>query len=185
MGSSGGETIALGDVDGDGDLDALAGGSSTHLFLNNGSGVFTYVGNPVPNLGSYGGSRLADMNNDGALDVVAAQPGNTPGQPGTGAPGVLAVRLNGLATASRAETGRAFEVEPNPVARFSTLHIKLPTVDRRGTWQLRAALGQVVCADEFAGQTVAIPTAGLAPGLYLLTVQTVGEAACTRRVVVE
>ena len=179
------ETIALGDVDGDGDLDVLAGGASTALFLNNGSGVFAYGGNPVPNVGSYGGARLADMNNDGTLDVVIAQPGNTPGQPGTGVPGVLAIRLNSLATASRAETGTTFEVEPNPVAQASTLHIKLPTLARRGTWQLHAALGQVVRAEVFAGQTVAIPTAGLVPGLYLLTVQADAQAPLTQRVVVE
>jgi len=65
--------VALGDVDGDGDPDALVGGfaSNDELWLNDGQGVFSDSGQ---NLGdSMGGDvALGDLDGDGDLDAYVA-----------------------------------------------------------------------------------------------------------------
>ena len=60
--------VVLGDLDGDGDLDAVSLGS---VALNDGSGQFTDSGQ---NLGYWvGGISLGDVDNDGDLDVFFAR----------------------------------------------------------------------------------------------------------------
>ncbi|QDU56648.1 FG-GAP repeat protein [Aeoliella mucimassa] len=65
--------VALGDIDGDGDLDALIADrlNGNYLWRNNGHGVFEVVGQP------FGGEdtvavALGDLNGDGRLDAVVA-----------------------------------------------------------------------------------------------------------------
>ena len=75
-----------------------------------------------------------------------------------------------------------FAVYPNPALGQSvTLTLATPA---SATYTLRNALGQVQATEFFTGSTAEVPTAGLAPGVYLLTVQAVGQAASTRKVVV-
>jgi hypothetical protein len=66
-----GTSVALGDVDGDGDLDALLGRTATQprLYLNNGSGVFTDATSQLP-VASGALLRLSDVDEDGDLDAV-------------------------------------------------------------------------------------------------------------------
>jgi len=69
------EDLALGDVDGDGDLDILSGGSDEgglHIFLNDGSGRnWTRQENELINRGWAIRVRLIDVNGDGHPDIVA------------------------------------------------------------------------------------------------------------------
>jgi len=74
LGSEASTGVALGDLDGDGDLDAYVaahtpGGSSDRVYLNDGSGVFTQTGQ------SFGVSAsqkvtLGDLDGDNDLDVI-------------------------------------------------------------------------------------------------------------------
>ena len=59
--------VKLGDVDGDGDLDLVASGYTRDVRLNNGSGVFS--AGPLISSGAYY-VALADVNNDGTLDLL-------------------------------------------------------------------------------------------------------------------
>jgi hypothetical protein len=76
--------VKLGDVDGDGDLDLVVGGSIRDVRLNNGSGVFS--AGPLIPLGAYY-VALADVNNDGTLDLVSGS--------GDSLTGSIGVYLNG------------------------------------------------------------------------------------------
>ncbi len=59
-------SVTLGDVDGDGDLDAV---TSSHLYVNDGSGLFADGSAKVPS--GFGGLAMGDVEEDGDLDVVA------------------------------------------------------------------------------------------------------------------
>jgi hypothetical protein len=65
--------LALFDVDGDGDLDVLAGGSgdgSHYVYTNDGAGNFTAPPGPVFNLQNYSGADAYDFDGNGDEDLV-------------------------------------------------------------------------------------------------------------------
>jgi len=74
LGNSGGYSIALGDIDGDGDLDFVVANNFSQpnqVYVNDGSGNYTDTGQ---SLGAYrsGGVALGDVDGDGDLDMVVA-----------------------------------------------------------------------------------------------------------------
>jgi len=72
--------VSLGDLDGDGDLDAfVANGSNqpNRVWLNNGSGTFADSGQTLGSENSTGVS-LGDLDGDGDLDAFVANGGNQP-----------------------------------------------------------------------------------------------------------
>ncbi|HEX9933617.1 MAG TPA: FG-GAP-like repeat-containing protein, partial [bacterium] len=73
MGNYASEDADLGDVDGDGDLDAFISvwGQGNRVWLNNGSGVFTDSGQSLGNYNSQS-AALGDLDGDGDLDAFAA-----------------------------------------------------------------------------------------------------------------
>jgi hypothetical protein len=65
--------IALGDLDGDGDLDAVfanQGVTPSRVLLNDGTGTFTYTDQRLTSQGH--GAALGDLDGDGDLDLVIA-----------------------------------------------------------------------------------------------------------------
>lgn len=76
LGSSLSIDVALGDLDGDGDLDAyeVVFGAGDRIWLNDGSGVFTDSGQSI---GADGGNAvvLFDVDGDGDLDALVANSG--------------------------------------------------------------------------------------------------------------
>ena len=79
LGSALSQAVALGDLDGDGDLDAFIAnggpaileGQPDEVWVNNGNGVFTSSGQSLGSLSSYG-AALADLHQDGTLDLFVA-----------------------------------------------------------------------------------------------------------------
>jgi Bacterial Ig-like domain/FG-GAP-like repeat len=71
--------VAVGDVDGDGDLDIVAANNNIHLAtvrLNNGAGVFT-LGQDVALASGSRALALGDLDGDGDLDLLTAGNGST------------------------------------------------------------------------------------------------------------
>jgi hypothetical protein len=69
------EGLALGDLDGDGDLDAYFGGGCgvrDMVYLNDGAGSFTNSGQKLNNGGNASSVELADLDSDGDLDAFVA-----------------------------------------------------------------------------------------------------------------
>ena len=69
---------AVGDVDGDFDLDLVLTGPTPNLFLNNGEGYFYPAAVQLP--GNAQIVRLADLDGDLDLDLIYAYEGDSPGQ---------------------------------------------------------------------------------------------------------
>ncbi len=85
LGTTHTQDVALADVDGDGDLDLIAangmpdgeiGGATNKVWLNDGTGTFSDSGQ---GFGPYdtGGIAVADLDDDGDLDFVAAREGSS------------------------------------------------------------------------------------------------------------
>ena len=81
IGNSFSSAVSLGDLDGDGDLDAFVSTSSSgssislgpnKIWLNNGSGIFTDTGQALGNSEIRRGVSLGDLDGDGYLDAVVA-----------------------------------------------------------------------------------------------------------------
>ena len=86
LGSGQSNDVSLGDVDGDGDLDAFVGNGTNanqpnRVWLNDGSGTFTDSGQSLGNRGSV--ARLGDLDGDGDLDAFMANQAFPNPQPNT------------------------------------------------------------------------------------------------------
>lgn len=76
LGDAGSWDVVLGDLDSDGDLDALVTnyGQANRVWLNNGDGTFTNSGHGLGDLYSWGGA-LGDLDGDGDLDAFVTNHG--------------------------------------------------------------------------------------------------------------
>ncbi|MBU1864858.1 MAG: VCBS repeat-containing protein, partial [Actinobacteria bacterium] len=76
LGTNASWNLALGDLDGDGDLDAYVANESqpNRVWINNGNGVFTDSGQALGTAASHG-VALGDLDGDGDLDAYVANTG--------------------------------------------------------------------------------------------------------------
>ncbi|MGI4874247.1 MAG: FG-GAP-like repeat-containing protein [Janthinobacterium lividum] len=162
VGTSGGiRSVALADVDADGDLDLLVpaiSGGMVSVRVNNGSGVFSA---PVANAEIAAGSNplsvtLGDLDADGDVDFVVC------------ATSSITSRLNQplILAATAAQAGPVFSAYPNPAHSV----VKVTSVVPYATLEVLDALGRRVAtatADANGAAQLAWPT-GLVPGVYLV-----------------
>jgi hypothetical protein len=158
-------TLTLGDVDGDGDLDLLTANSSdkvVSLCLNNGEGMFSAaisIGVAVDS--SPRAATLGDVDGDGDLDLLTANRSNS-------GVGTVSVRLNQAQVLATAPTQQvhSLSIAPNP-ARGRTIITGVPA---GSTVHVADPLGRPVLtttADAAGAAYLVFPT-GLAAGLYLV-----------------
>lgn len=188
--SSGGtpSSVAAADVNGDGNLDVLVTNyglaeNTVAVRLGNGSGNFT-----TPTIGAtvQVGTRpialtMADLDNDGDLDLMTASFNNYLNSY------TLSARLNNGTiplTTAPAVAAPVLTAWPQPVAVGQKLQVALPTAGS-STLRLTTLLGQTLPSFTCTGSIAVVPTAGLAPGIYVLSVQTEGQPVRMRRVVIE
>ena len=75
-----------------------------------------------------------------------------------------------------------FGIYPNPTTAGNSLQLQLMAPTTSATYTLRNLLGQTITKTSFQGSTAAVPTAGLAPGTYLLSVDLPDQNTVTSRV---
>ena len=75
-----------------------------------------------------------------------------------------------------------FGVYPSPITAGNSLQVQLLAPAATATYTLRNLLGQTLSAGSFQGSAAAVPTAGLAPGTYLMSVKTPTQNEVTSRV---
>ena len=89
-------------------------------------------------------------------------------------------------TATKAAVAaQTFAVYPNPNPTASGLRVTLNAPATTATYTLRNMLGQTLAMKSFTGSAVQVPTTGLAPGNYLLSLEADGQAPVTHHFVVE
>ncbi|GGF04000.1 FG-GAP-like repeat-containing protein [Hymenobacter cavernae] len=169
--------LALGDVDGDGDLDLVdvrPEANGADVYLNNGNLSFT--AKPFLPVGlAPTGVALGDVDADGTLDLLAAAYGSR----------AASVRLNKviLATAPTQLTD-AVSLYPNPA--HGSVRLLLPAELAKQHLQVRVinTLGQVVLTQNLGSQAApGLPLPGLAAGLYSLQLFT-AQGLITKRLLV-
>ncbi|MGI4870773.1 MAG: FG-GAP repeat domain-containing protein [Janthinobacterium lividum] len=168
--------IRIADMNGDGKLDLITANkfaSSAGILLGTGTGTFQAV--TAYAAGSFGFPQalaVGDVNGDRKPDIITANStSNTLG--------VLLNTTAGTFLPTRAALpGTAAALSPNPAHASATLAATgLPAAARTVEATLLSPVGQVVrrfsMPAALGAATATVPTAGLAPGLYLLRLDAV------------
>ncbi|OUJ68774.1 FG-GAP-like repeat-containing protein [Hymenobacter crusticola] len=177
-------SLALGDTDGDGDLDVVAANelsNTVSVRLNNGAGSFS--GTQQVAVGATPTSvTLADLDGDGTLDLATTNNGAAS----------VSVRLNPASTAAGrvlatapAQLVEQVSLYPNPAHASVQLTLPAELAQQRLHVQVVNSLGQVVLTQTLAAQaTPELALPHLAAGLYNLQLQT-SKGLVTKRLAIE
>ncbi|MFD2717626.1 FG-GAP-like repeat-containing protein [Hymenobacter monticola] len=172
---------ALGDVDGDGDLDFLAPNTTTALaldvWLNDGNGRFTAL--PTLTTGAQPMNMiLADADNDGDLDVFSANY--------FGAGVSILLNVATLAT-SPLQAQSLLSLSPNPAAGLVHVSLSVPVSTREVQATVLNALGQTMLTVSLPVQkgevSGSLSTAGLSSGVYTVRLRD-GSTVVSKRLMV-
>ncbi|AII51177.1 FG-GAP-like repeat-containing protein [Hymenobacter sp. APR13] len=173
----------IGDIDGDGDIDALtaSGRMELRLYTNNGRGMFSEAAPLFSTILGLSANLTAsgDLDNDGDLDLVVLY------RESQGVSGWrVFLNRNALPVAS-ATTAQQLSVWPVPAAAGAVLQVRVPGHTGAAVATLHTLTGQVVRSVPFSGAALALPTAGLPAGSYLLSLEGAAPGRLVRRVVLE
>ena len=126
------DALVLGDIDADGDLDALLSGSAitsvnqeAYVYLNDSQANLVSV-TPAAVDSQPQGLALGDLDGDGDLDLAAA----------TGYANTISIRLNGVTTptaATTAATAARLQLYPNPAHHQVAIDIPAGVLPQAGT----------------------------------------------------
>lgn len=165
-------SIALADFDNDGYLDLITMGRitmdpathETYFYLNDGAGNFTLVEDTPFTGHSFGKVTVADVNNDGNLDVLITGTG-----PGPGNSAVAKLYLNnaesvGIDTIKYSK----YKIYPNPVHDILNLDFLLD--DTMKSVEIYGLKGELIWQNNSGSISSKIDTSFLSPGIYILSV---------------
>ncbi len=163
------ESIKLGDLDGDGDLDAFVvhnSGQNNRVWVNDGAGVFADLGLNLDANTNSNDVALGDVNGDGTLDAVVANDntfvvGASVGRVWINQGGAPSVSLS-VDNATIAEAAGAATI----VATLSAAHTAAVTIDL-------AISGTATAVDDYtvSGTQIVIPAGSTTGSLSITAVQ--------------
>lgn len=166
--------IVLADFDNDGSLDLITMGRitqspstyATYLYLNDGEGNFTLV-EDTPFIGrSFGKITVADVNNDGAMDVLITGTGDGPGNTA-----VAELYLNNVEDASIDTIDNSrFKIYPNPVQNI--LNVESFSADKINSFDIYTLNGNLIEHHKTDLGLINIDVSFLNSGIYILSIST-------------
>src|SRR5690554_475497 len=163
--------IVLADFDNNGSLDLITMGRitmnpatfATYLYLNDGEGNFTLV-EDTPFIGrSFGKITVADVNNDGTMDVLITGTGDGPGNTAA-----AELYLNNVEASVDTIDHAEFKIYPNPVQDI--LNIELSSNNIIKHFKVYTANGRLVKHIEADVNSNNIDVSNLQPGVYVLSI---------------
>ena len=163
-------SIALADFDNDGSLDLITMGRitmdpathETYLYLNDGQGNFTLVENTTFTGHSFGKITVADVNNDGTMDVLITGTGDGPGNTA-----VAKLYLNNVNLSVQTLENLNIKVYPNPVQ--DTLNIESFSGNNIKFFNIYTISGSLLKHEKTNYNLSNIDVSFLSPGVYILS----------------
>lgn len=167
-------SIALADFDNDGSLDLITMGRiqitasstayATYLYMNDGQGNFTLVEDAPFTGHGFGEVTVADVNNDGNIDVLITGMGDGPGNTAVAKLYLNNVENVGIDTLDYSK----FKIYPNPVQDI--LNVESLSNDKIKSFDIYTLKGSLVKHHQTDLSLINIDVSFLSSGVYILSV---------------
>ncbi len=167
-------SIVLADFDNDGSLDLMTMGRitanstayGTYLYMNDGQGNFTLVEDTPFTAHGFGKITVADVNNDGNIDVLITGMGDGPGNTAVAKLYLNNVENVGIDTVNYSK----FKIYPNPVKDI--LNIESLSNDKLKCFEIYALNGSLIKQKNLDVDINNIDVSFLNSGVYILSLTT-------------